>query len=85
MSLISLGQKVKSLMGSEKEEFSADDMSAITEGLKHFTGVGFEDVMKAALSEDAKKELLENVANNIGTDVTSLEQKILPELLGVSL
>lgn len=85
LSLVSLGEKVETMVkkGAAQEELSAADQEVLLSDLEHLTGLTLEDAMAAALSEDAKKEAVAKIAEKVGANPQTLENKLLPELFGI--
>ncbi len=84
MSLVSLGNKVDKMIGGNGE-ITNEDQQALVSDLSQLTGVTVEEVISAQLDSAKKDELLEKIANKIGSTATSLEHDILPEVFGISL
>jgi hypothetical protein len=83
MSLVTLGQKVEKTLGQSSGEITVDDQMAIMSELNSIAGVTLDDINKAASDTQAKAELIEDIADRIGTTSSNLEQRILPDLLGL--
>lgn len=85
LSLVSLGEKTEKMLASSKGALTAEDQAAFAKDLQHLTGVTLADVMEASQSQKAQDDLVEKIANKIGTSSSNLENRILPELFGVEL
>lgn len=85
LSLVTLGQKMEKVVGKANGELTAQDQAAFANDLTRLTGASLADVMAASKDASAKSELVEKVAGKIGTTPANLENKLLPELLGVNL
>lgn len=85
LSLVTLGQKAEKMLGKSNGELTAQDQAAFASDLTRLTGASLQDVMAASKDASAKSALVEKIADNIGTTPANLENKLLPELLGVNL
>lgn len=84
LALVTLAEFSQASMGKSSGATLADQQ-AFSSALSSIAGVSAADVMKAAVSERAKDEMVEKIAKKIGTSAANLENRILPELFGVSL
>lgn len=64
---------------------TAADQEAFNSALSSLAGVTATDVMKAVVSAEAKKDMVEKIAKKIGTSSANLENRILPGLFGIEL
>jgi hypothetical protein len=85
MSMITLGAKLEKMMSRSNGELTSEDQAAVLADMKNLTGASLEDLQKAATDADTKREVLEKVAAKIGTSAQNLEQKVLPEVFGITL
>ncbi len=85
MSMITLGAKLEKMMSRSNGELTSDDQAAVLADMKNLTGASLEDLQKAATDAETKREVLEKVAAKIGTSAQNLEQKVLPEVFGITL
>lgn len=85
MSLVTLGDKVEGMLGSDKSELTAEDQAVLMGDLQNLTGVTLEEVMAAAVDSKEKEKVLGKIANKVGTTSQKLEGELLPELFGVNL
>lgn len=85
LSLVTLGEKAEKMVGKAGGELTAADQAAFAGDLQRLTGVTLSEVMAAAKDQKAKSVLVEKIADKIGTSSANLENKLLPELLGVNL
>lgn len=85
MSMITLGSKIEKMMSRANGELTQEDQAAILSDMKSLTGVGIDELQKAAQDSKSKSEVLEKVAAKIGTTSQNLEQKVLPEVFGITL
>jgi hypothetical protein len=85
LSLVTLGQKMEKVVGKSNSELTAQDQQAFASDLTRLTGASLADVMAASKDASAKDALVEKIADKIGTTPANLENKLLPELLGVNL
>lgn len=85
LSLVTLGEKAEKMLGKNGGELTAQDQAAFAKDMEHLTGVTLSEVMSAANDEKAQDAMVEKIAAKIGTSAANLENKLLPELLGVKL
>jgi hypothetical protein len=85
LSLVTLGEKAEKMLGKSNGELTAADQAAFANDLQRLAGVTLAEVMAASKDANAKAELMNKIADKIGTTPANLENKLLPELLGVSL
>lgn len=85
MSMVTLGAKIEKMLSRSNGELTQEDQIALLGDLKQLTGVGFDEIQKAAVDSEAKKDVIAKVADKIGTSAQNLEQKFLPEVFGITL
>lgn len=85
LSLVTLGKKSEEMMGRSNGELTAADQAAFAQDLQRLTGVTLTDVMAASSSDQAQGDLINKIADKVGTSASNLENRILPELFGVQL
>lgn len=85
LSLVTLGEKAEKMLGKNGGELTKADELAFANDLQHLTGVTLSEVMAASKDAKAQDQVVEKIANKIGTSAANLENKLLPELLGVNL
>lgn len=85
MSMVTLGAKVEKMLARTNGDLTLADQSALMSDLKTLTGASLEDIQKAAQGSKAKAEVLEKIAAKLGTNAQNLEQRILPEVFGITL
>ncbi len=85
LSLVTLGEKMEKMLSRSNGELSQEDSLALMSDLKQLTGVGLDELQKAAESKEAKEAVLAKVAKQVGTSAENLERKFLPEVLGIQL
>lgn len=85
LSLVTLGEKTAKILGKNGGELTAADQMAFASDLQHLTGVTLAEMMEASQSKEAQDAAIEKVAAKIGTSAANLQNKLLPELLGVQL
>ncbi len=85
MALVTLGSKVEQMLDKSKGEITAEDQSVLLTDLTAISGVTLADITKAANDSKARTELVEDIADRIGTSAANLEQRILPEIFGLAL
>lgn len=86
LSLVSLADAVAPMIkrGEQTQELTAEDQAYLKSGIEKLAGVTFEEVQGALLTGD-KEEVIKKISSKMGTTPSSLEDKILPELFGISL
>lgn len=85
LSLVTIAEKAQKMLSRSSGELTAADQASFTNDLQKLAGIKLSDIVEATRSENAKAELVEKIANKIGTSATNLENRILPELLGVEI
>lgn len=85
LSLVTLGEKAEKMLGKSGGELTVADQAAFAGDLQRLTGVTLAEVMAAAKDQKAQGALVTKIADKIGTSAANLENKLLPELLGVNL
>ncbi len=85
MSMITLGAKMEKMLSRANGELTQEDQVALTGDLKTLTGVSLAELQKASESNASKEEVLAKVAAKLGTSAQNLEQKVLPEVFGITL
>lgn len=85
LSLVTLGDKAEKMLGKSNGELSAADQAAFAADMSRLAGVTLEEVMAASKDAKAQDALVEKMADKLGTSAANLENKILPELLGVQI
>ncbi len=85
MSMVTLGSKVEKMLARTNGELTQADQSALLSDMKTLTGVSMEEIQKASEDSQTKAEVLAKVAAKIGTNAQNLEQRILPEVFGITL
>lgn len=86
LSLVTMGQKVEQMVGrTAGTELTVADQLAFASDLERFSGATTAEVMAVANNPEAQSELVGRIAKRIGTSAANLENRILPELLGVNL
>lgn len=85
MALVTLGNKVEKMIDQSKGEITLADQAALMNDISEITGATLEDINKAANDSQARAQLVEDIAEKIGTSASNLEQRVLPDLLGMEL
>jgi hypothetical protein len=85
MSMVTLGAKMEKMLSRSNGELTQEDQAAVLSDLKRLTGVSLEEIQKASEDSSAKDEVLAKIAAKIGTSAQNLEQKVLPEVFGITL
>lgn len=85
MSMITLGSKMEKMLSRANGELTQEDQVALTGDIKTLTGVTLEEIQKAATDASAKEDVLAKIAAKIGTSASNLEQRVLPEVFGITL
>jgi hypothetical protein len=84
LALVALGQRVERMVGTSSE-ITLADQAAVMNDIAGIAGVSLADINKASMDQRARQEMIEDIADRIGTSASNLEQRILPELLGLEL
>ena len=85
MSMVTLGSKIEKMLSRANGELTQADQQALMGDMKILTGVTLEEIQKATQSADAKEDVIAKIAGKLGTSASNLEQKILPEVFGITL
>jgi hypothetical protein len=85
MSMVTLGSKVEKMLARANGDLTLSDQSALMTDLKTLTGASMEEIQKASENSKDKADLLAKIAAKMGTNAQNLEQRILPEVFGITL
>ncbi len=85
LALVTLGKKVENMLVKTNGELTAEDQAALMGDLVSVTGVSLDELNEAAQSPEKKEALVETIAEKIGTSADNLENRLLPEVFGLSL
>jgi hypothetical protein len=85
MSMVTLGSKVEKMISRTNGELTPADQSALMSDLKTLTGATMEEIQKASEDSKTKSDVLAKIAAKLGTSAQNLEQRILPEVFGITL
>jgi hypothetical protein len=85
MSMVTLGSKIQKMLSHGNGELTTDDKNALLGDLKQLTGVSIEEIQAAGNDSKTKADVLAKVADKIGTNAQTLEQKFLPDIFGIVL
>ena len=85
MSMVTLGTKIEKMLSRANGELTSEDQLALMGDMKTLTGVTLEEIQKATQSADAKEDVIAKIANKLGTTASNLEQRVLPEVFGITL
>ena len=85
LALVSLGEKVENKLGTNSGELTLEDQVDLMGDITHLTGVTLSDLEGITTGSVDKKEALNKAAKKIGTSSSSLQQRLLPEVFGISL
>lgn len=85
MSMVTLGSKIEKMLSRTNGELTEQDQVALMGDMKELTGVSLEDIRLAAEDSSKKEDVVAKIADKLGTSTTNLEQKILPEVFGITL
>lgn len=85
MSMVTLGSKIEKMLSRANGELTQEDQLALMGDMKTLTGVTLEEIQKATQSADAKEDVIAKIAEKLGTSASNLEQKVLPEVFGITL
>ncbi|MCP4914487.1 MAG: hypothetical protein GY909_15335 [Oligoflexia bacterium] len=84
-SLVTLGKKMGAVLNGANsfDQLTSEDQMAIAKDVENFTGVTLAEIMEASMDDNKKKATISKIAKKIGVSATNLEEKILPELVGL--
>ncbi len=85
MSMVTLGSKIEKMLSRTNGELTQEDQLALLGDMKKLTGVSLEEIQKAAQDPSAKEDVVAKIAEKLGTTASNLEQRILPEVFGLSI
>lgn len=85
MSMVTLGAKVEKMLARTNGDLTEADQSALLSDLKTLTGASMAEIQKAGEDSKTKAEVLAKIADKLGTSAQNLEQRVLPEVFGVTL
>lgn len=85
MSMVTLGSKIEKMLSRANGELTQDDQLALLGDMKTLTGVSLEEIQKATQSAEAKEDVIAKIAEKLGTSASNLEQRVLPEVFGITL
>jgi len=85
LALVSLGEKVENKLGAGSGELTLQDQVELMGDITHLTGVTMNDLEGIATGSQNKSATIEKAAKKIGTSSSSLQQRLLPEVFGISL
>ena len=85
MSMVTLGSKIEKMLSHGNGELTAEDQAALLGDLKQLTGVSVEEIQSAGNNSKTKADVLAKIADKIGTNAQTLEQKFLPDVFGIIL
>ncbi len=85
MSMVTLGSKIEKMMSRANGELTGEDQLALLGDMKTLTGVSLEEIQKAAVDSSAKEDVIAKIAEKLGTSASNLEQRVLPEVFGITL
>lgn len=85
MALVTLGKKVENMLVKTNGELTLEDQAALMGDLESVTGVTLSELNEAATDSNKKEALVEDIAEKIGTSADNLENRLLPEVFGISI
>lgn len=85
MSMVTLGSKIEKMLSKANGDLTKEDQAALMGDMKALTGVSLEEIQKAAEDSSAKADVIAKIAAKLGTSASNLEQKVLPEVFGITL
>ena len=85
MSMVTLGSKIEKMLSRANGELTQEDQLALLGDMKTLTGVSLEEIQKATQSAEAKEDVIAKIAEKLGTSASNLEQRVLPEVFGITL
>lgn len=85
LSMVTLGSKMEKMLSRANGELTDADQAALAGDMKTLTGVTLAEIQKAGEDSAAKADVIAKIAAKLGTSASNLEQKILPEVFGITL
>ena len=85
MSMVTLGSKIEKMLSRTNGELTQEDQLALLGDMKKLTGVSLEEIQKATQDSEAKEDVVAKIAKKLGTTPSNLEERILPEVFGLSI
>ncbi|MEA9357030.1 hypothetical protein SHI21_12470 [Bacteriovorax sp. PP10] len=85
MSMVTLGSKIEKMLSKANGDLTKEDQAALMGDMKTLTGVSLEEIQKAAEDSSVKADVIAKIAAKLGTSASNLEQKVLPEVFGITL
>ncbi len=85
MSLVSLSKKMEKMVSKGEGELTMEDQLALAGDVEKLTGATITDLVAAAQDESKKADLVKKISKKIGTTADNLENRLLPDLLGIEL
>lgn len=85
MSMVTLGSKIEKMLSRANGELTQEDQMALLGDMKNLTGVSLEEIQKASQDPNAKEDVVAKIAKKLGTTASNLEERILPEVFGLSI
>lgn len=84
VALVQLSEQLERTL-KRSNGLTMEDQQSLTKTVFSIAGISAAEVVKASLSEKSQQEMINKIADRIGTSATNLENRILPDLLGVEL
>jgi len=85
MSMVTLGSKIEKMLSKSNGDLTQADQQALMGDMKTLTGVTLQEIQKAAEDSSAKADVIAKIAAKLGTSASNLEQRVLPEVFGITL
>ena len=85
MSLVTLSKKMEKMVSKGEGELTMEDQLALAGDVEKLTGASIADLVAAAADESKKADLVKKISKKIGTTADNLENRLLPDLLGIDL
>lgn len=79
--LVNIGSKAEKML--KKGDLTLEDQRALVGELESFAGVSLTEVIEAGQNPESKNQIIEEIADNIGTTGDNLRNRIMPKLLNI--
>lgn len=83
MSVATLGSKMSNMVA--KGNISDADLAVLSQDVEKLTGVSVNEMMEAATNDSVRTTVMDKASKKLGTTSANIEQRLLPELFGISL
>lgn len=85
MSLVSLAKKMEKMVSNGEGELTIEDQLALAGDVEKLTGASLAQLVAATTDASVKADLVKKISKKIGTTADNLENRLLPDLLGIEL